>query len=240
MGRTTIGICDDELEICNATKKMILSLLTKLYGDDDEYFALKIYDSAAGLLHDIEEIDIAFLDVEMPVMDGMGAGNRIYKVNPNCKIIIATSNDKRYSEAFKFNAHRYLNKPLRESEVEEAIVSAINKTVGNSTLELFRNRIKYNVKQSDILYIKSFNGSVEVYTANNVFTKSVSLDQIENELDERIFYRIHRQYIVGFKNIKSVSKNIIELTNGEKLTISRRKLLSFEKAYIEYDLNFGG
>ena len=87
---------------------------------------------------------------------------------------------------------------------------------------------------------KSFNGSVEVYTANNVFTKSVSLDQIENELDERIFYRIHRQYIVGFKNIKSVSKNIIELTNGEKLTISRRKLLSFEKAYIEYDLNFGG
>lgn len=240
MRKTTIGICDDEPQICKLTEKKILSTLNKLYGDDDEYFKLEVYGSARELLDDVADIDIVFLDVEMPEMDGLEAGRVILDKNSDCRIIMATSNEKRYSEAFRINAHRYLNKPLQDDEIEEAIVSAINKTVGNATIEVFQNRIKYNIAQNEIMYIRSYNGYVEIYTANNVFTKNLSLEQIEDELDPRLFFRIHRQYIVGFRNIASVFGNEIQLTNGEKLTISRRNTLKFEQAYVEYDLNFGG
>ena len=73
-----------------------------------------------------------------------------------------------------------------------------------------------------------------------MFTKNASLDQIAEELDPRLFFRIHRQYIVGFKHVESVLKNVIRLKNGEELTVSRRNLQKFEQAYIEYDVHFGG
>ncbi len=240
MEKTTIGVCDDEIQICKITEKKLLEILNNLYGDDDEYFEIKLYDNASELLDDIPDIDIVFLDIEMPEMDGLEAGKIIFEKNQDCRIIMATSNEKRYSEAFKINAHRYINKPLQDEDIEEALVSAINKTVGNSTIEVFQNRIKYNITQNEILYIQAYNGYVEVYTLNNVFTKNVSLDQIETELDSRLFFRIHRQYIVGLKYVACVVKNKIELNNGEKLTISRRNTLKFQQAYVEYDLNFGG
>lgn len=240
MEKTTIGICDDELEMCYINKKIIAESITNIFGDDDEYFGVVIYNSADELLQHISKIDILFLDVEMPVMDGMEVGKFIVKENPECKIIISTSNEKRYGEAFRINAHRYLNKPLKKDEVEEAILSALGKTIGCRTIAAYQNRIKYNISMNEILYIKSYNGYVEIYTANNVFTLNTSLDQLEQDLDNRIFFRIHRQYIVGFKNISSVSKNTIKLINGEQLTVSKRRQSEFEKAYVEYDLNFGG
>jgi len=240
MKKTTIGICDDELEMCYITKKIISESITNIFGDDDEYFDLVIYDSVNELLQHISEIDIIFLDIIMPAMDGMEAGKYIAKENPECKIIISTSNEKRYSEAFRINAHRYLIKPLKKEEVKEAILSAIDKSVGGRTLAAYQNRIKYNISMNEILYIKSYNGYVEIYTANNIFALNTSLNQLEQDLDNRMFFRVHRQYIVGFKNISSVFKNTIKFINGEQLTVSRRKKSEFEKAYVEYDLNFGG
>lgn len=239
MKKTVIGICDDELQICKIIEKKIRTILHKLYGDDDEYFDIRVYCSAKDLLEKIENIDIVFLDVEMPEMDGMEAGKIIFERNPECRIIIATSNEKRYSEAFRFYAHRYLNKPLQQEEIREAIVSAVSRTVGNSTIEVYQNKIKYNIAQNEIYYIRSYNGYIQIYTANNVFTKNVSLEQMEKELDDRLFFRIHRQYIVGFKNISGFFKNIVKMINGEELEISRRNRIKFERAYVEYDLSFG-
>ena len=239
MKKTVIGICDDELQICKIIEKKIRTILHKLYGDDDEYFDIRVYCSAKDLLEKIENIDIVFLDVEMPEMDGMEAGKIIFERNPECRIIIATSNEKRYSEAFRFYAHRYLNKPLQQDEIREAIVSAVSRTVGNSTIEVYQNKIKYNIAQNEIYYIRSYNGYIQIYTANDVFTKNMSLEQIEKELDDRLFFRIHRQYIVGFKNISGFFKNIVKLINGEELEISRRNRIKFERAYVEYDLSFG-
>ncbi|SCX76094.1 two component transcriptional regulator, LytTR family [Butyrivibrio hungatei] len=239
MKKTVIGICDDELQICKIIEKKIRTILHKLYGDDDEYFDIRVYCSAKDLLEKIENIDIVFLDVEMPEMDGMEAGKIIFERNPECRIIIATSNEKRYSEAFRFYAHRYLNKPLQQEEIREAIVSAVSRTVGNSTIEVYQNKIKYNIAQNEIYYIRSYNGYIQIYTANDVFTKNMSLEQIEKELDNRLFFRIHRQYIVGFKNISGFFKNIVKLINGEELEISRRNRIKFERAYVEYDLSFG-
>lgn len=238
--KTIIGICDDEPQICILIQNKILAALNKLYGDDDEFFEIKIYGTAKELLDNIEDMDIVFLDIEMPEMDGLEAGKEILNKNSNCRIIMATSNDKRYGEAFRINAHRYLNKPLKEEEIEEAISSSMEKAVGGSTIEVYLNRIKYNIAQNEIFYLRAYNGYVEVYTANNVFTKNVSLEKMEEELDCRLFSRIHRQYLVGLKHISRVNKGVIQLKNGEELKISRRNLQKFEKDYVEYDLHYGG
>ena len=58
MEHTTIGICDDEPEICEITKKMIADLLSKLYGDEDEFFEIKVFHTAKALLDEIDSISI--------------------------------------------------------------------------------------------------------------------------------------------------------------------------------------
>jgi DNA-binding LytR/AlgR family response regulator len=238
--KTVIAICDDEAVVCDVNRKQIQRILYKLYGDGDEFFDLKIYDNPEDLLEDSKDIDIVFLDLEMPGIDGIRAGQYLHSKRPDICIIMATCNDKRYGEAFRIDAHRYLNKPLQDDEIEEAIVSALRRKKGSSLIEVYQNRIKYSIRQDEILYIRAYNGYVEIYTGSNVFSKNISLDKIEDELEKDLFYRIHRQYIVGLKAIKSVVKNKIMLTNGETLAVSRRSITGFEKAYIEYDLNFGG
>lgn len=239
MSETIIAICDDEVGVCNATKKQILAVLYNLYGDGDELFDIKIYNCASALLKEVENIDMVFLDIEMPAIDGIEAGKAIKDRNPDCCIIMATSNDKRYGEAFRIDAHRYLNKPLQDDELEEAIVSAMKKA-SNSLMEVYQKRIKYIIPQSEIQYIKAYNGYIELHVRENVFTKNISLDKVQEELEDNLFYRIHRQYIAGLKHIECVIKNEIHMKNGEKLPISRRCISGFEKAFVEYDLNFGG
>ena len=57
---------------------------------------------------------------------------------------------------------------------------------------------------------------------------------IENELDENIFIRCHRSYLVSILHIKTISKDKIELDNGYTIPISRRRYKEVNMKFIEY------
>lgn len=97
---------------------------------DDEYYAvegLKIelellginviaaYESCAMLLNEICELkpDIAFLDIEMPEMNGIELFNRISELSPNTKIVFVTAYNEFAVEAFELNALDYIIKPVQ-------------------------------------------------------------------------------------------------------------------------------
>ena len=65
-----------------------------------------------------------------------------------------------------------------------------------------------------------------------------SLNKVEEIMDERLFFRIHRQYIVNMQWVKGHADGYVQLGDA-KLQVSRRKRREFEHRYIEYDLNYG-
>ena len=234
MGKICIGICDDQSEIVEE-----LSVLVKKVLEDNSLNEWQILKSTSPLkiLKEIKNINILFLDMDMPEMDGIEVGRRIKKQNPNCKIIIATSQIDRYKEAFFIEAIRFITKPFLYDEVKEALTSTIEEKPGEAEIEVYRDRVSFNIKEKDISMIRAYNGYVEIMAGESVFRKDISLNMLEEQMDNRIFFRVNRQYVVNFKYVSSYSKNKV-VVNKKIFVISVRRQKEFLKRYMEYDLSY--
>ena len=97
---------------------------------------------------------------------------------------------------------------------------------GNQTIIGAINEQKYPIDISDILYIEWVDGNSCICTAENVYTSSQPLASLEQLLCAKGFVRISKPMMVNIRKIKWVSsmlnmKLIAELTNGERVSVSR-------------------
>lgn len=232
-----IGICDDEQQIVSCLEKQIRELLCK-WSIECEIIAF--YSGEELLDYDeLENLGLVFLDIEMKDLDGIQTGELIRKRNQECKIIMATGMVERYKEAFHIQAFRFITKPFEEQEVEEALHSAIREQIGMRKIDVYANRISYSIPQKEIRYVTAYNGYCEFAAGNRTFRKDISMDKLEKELDRRLFFRIHRKYIVNFMWIEKYQEDSIWIENRE-FRIARRSKTEFEKRYIEFDINHRG
>ena len=72
---------------------------------------------------------------------------------------------------------------------------------------------------------------------NKMLRSEASLRELERQLDERLFFRIHRKYIVNMAQVQSYRNGIIRMKDTE-LPVSRRKKREFEQAYMKFDLKY--
>lgn len=94
-----------------------------------------------------ERIDIAFLDIDMPGMNGIQLAKRLKGVNPKINIIFVTAYDKFALEAYRIHASGYLTKPVNKEKIAEEIKN-------------LRNPIQ--LEKSKALQVKCF-GNFEVF-----------------------------------------------------------------------------
>lgn len=228
-----IGICDDEPMIA----KMLLLLIEKSLEKMKIKSEIFIFLSGRSLIERVEEFDAVFLDIEMPVMDGFEVGSVIIKRNPKCKIIMSTGKVERFKDSFKINAFRFVTKPFDYREIDESIEALIKIKVGEKVVTLYNNRIQYDIPQNNIKYFKAFNGYSEAMVEDKCFRKDLSLNELEELLDNRLFARVHKQYLVNMHFVELYKNSMIRI-DGKTLPVSRRKQKEFEKMYINYDVTY--
>ena len=96
------GICDD--------KKGSLALLEGM-----------ISECLKDLLRNYEQLELIFLDIEMPEMDGIETGKILREKGYAGKIIMASANTERFKEAFTIGTFRFVSKPFQKEEVMEVL-----------------------------------------------------------------------------------------------------------------------
>lgn len=229
-----IGICDDENRVALQLKNIIENILI----EKNIAHSISIYLSGIELLQQIEEIDVLFLDIEMPEMDGIQVGKKVKLQNPDCKIIMATGMIERFKEAFHIQAFRFITKPFDEKEVRESLDAITKEQYGNQEIEVYLNRSPFYIRQFEISFIRAFNGYVEIMIRGKWFRKESSLQQLKEELDQRLFCQISRQYMVNLGQIDCFQKGIVTMGEND-LKISRRCRKEFERRFIEYDIHRG-
>ena len=233
MQKIMIGICDDEQLILNLLRQKIKECIRK-NGWSAEII---IFESGTELLERVLELDVVFLDIEMPDLDGIETGKYIQSQNSNCRIIMETSKVERFKESFLINAFRFITKPFEEEEIEEALQAVYNLQIGMEKFELYERRILYSICQRQIKYIISYDSYAEFMVENRVLRKEISLTELGELIDKRLFVRVHRQYIVNMLWIQKYKNGVIKLEEKE-IPVSRRKKKDFEQAYMEFDLKY--
>lgn len=232
-GRLILGICDDEKLIHRRIERIL-----------DEYesgrmcqFVFVHFYSARELLTYAGEMDALLLDIDMPEMDGIEAAHQLNKRGISYKIIMLTSKVERFKETFQIGAFRFVTKPIMKDELFQAIDAVQERMLGRKEVALYANRVQVHIQQRDIFYIMADGTQTIVYARNTSYRSEKSLEQWEQELEEKLFFRTHRSYIVNLEKIESIDKDIL-LVSGEKILVSKRKRREVEAAYGTYDTRY--
>ena len=121
--KTKILILDDEKRICQELSEYLLRKHYLVYSAGKPSTAFKILKN--------EAIDIIFLDLTLPEMDGIRVLKRIKKIYPRTDVIMISghSNINLIKEAKQFGAIDFINKPFLHGEIQQAIESSVNKDI---------------------------------------------------------------------------------------------------------------
>lgn len=173
---------------------------------------------ARNILTRRRDIDLIFLDIMMPEMDGF---DFIGSLESPPNIIIISSAEEHALRAFDFNAVDYLLKPITYSRFCKAIDKLqkyyTRKDAANSgDEEIFikSGSSLVKLKLRDIVYVEALENYVTVNTNDEKYTIHFTMKAIESQLPSGIFIRVHRSYIVNKTMIQSIRENTLELNLG--------------------------
>lgn len=228
-----IGICDDEPVISRALMKMMKECL-KEWDVDTQILE---FDSGEKVLKVAKDLDVLFLDIRMPDMDGIEVGHKIKNMNAECKIIMATCELKRFKEVFKFSAFDYITKPFNKIEVGLVLRRVIGELQNMKTLEVYKDRVMYEVYLKDIKYMSAIDSSTEIMLKSGVFRKETSLKEFEKILDKKYFFRINRKCIINFRWVQDYEQDVVFI-DGLRFKISVRRRKEFLMSYLSYVADF--
>ena len=169
-----------------------------------------------------EKIDLIFLDIQMPQINGLQFINAL--ADPPM-IILVTAYQKYALEGYDLNVIDYLLKPVSF----ERFVKACNKAQelhalkhkddSKETIDHFFVNVEYasvKVLISEILYIEALKDYIKIYVSTStrpVITK-VSIKSIEEKLPSKLFARIHKSFIISVEKVKSIKRDFVCI--GEK------------------------
>lgn len=180
------------------------------------------YSNALSAMKHIaeEEVDLLFLDIQMPGINGMEFARTI---SHRTRVIFTTAFSQYALEGYKVSALDYLLKPFSFDEFLAAARKALewfemieSKPVAETVHENIGIFVKseyqlLHVLYEDIIYIEGLKDYVKIYTENDPkpILSLMSLKLLEEELPVDRFMRVHRSYIIHKNKISSVNKNRI-------------------------------
>ncbi|HUX97248.1 MAG TPA: LytTR family DNA-binding domain-containing protein [Bacteroidales bacterium] len=176
---------------------------------------------ARNILTKRDDIDLLFLDIEMPEMDGF---EFIGSLDNPPNIIIISSGENYAAKAFDFNVVDYLVKPVSFSRFYKAIDKTLRyfakkESVSSGDKEIFikKGSSLVKLKLNDIIYIEALENYVTLTTIEDKYTIHFTMKAIEEYLPPGVFIRVHRSYIINKSNIQTIKENALDLNIGGTL-----------------------
>jgi two-component system, LytTR family, response regulator len=195
--------------------------------------------------------DLVFLDVQMPHYSGFDFLRKFSHIPFH--IIFITAYEQYAIKAIKFSALDYLLKPIDADDLSMAIhkFNRLTQEANNTLINNFKQKLigktlfhKLAIASKDEIvfvdtshleYFKSDNNYTAVYLSNaSPLISSRNIGYYDEILTEHHFFRVHNSYLINLKKIKKYHRGkagLIEMENGEKITISSRKKEEFVELF---------
>ncbi|HSK13819.1 MAG TPA: LytTR family DNA-binding domain-containing protein [Phnomibacter sp.] len=197
-----------------------------------------------------QQPQLVFLDIVMPEKNALDMLSEMEAIS--FEVIFVTAYSDYMVKAFRYSAVDYLLKPVDEDLLVEAVDRARKRIEGKdraSPLETLIHNMQqmrgqhlprvciHSVKGftvleiEDIIYIEAqANYSKFHITGGNTITASKSIVEYDEMLQDDLFFRIHRSYLINMRYVKEYQRGeggMVQLTNGQWLEVSRRRKDAF-------------
>ena len=178
-------------------------------------------------------IDLIFLDVEMPIINGFDLLESLE--NPP-QVILITGKVDYALKAFDYDVTDYLYKPITLSRFETSISRAVEnykqiQQVKNDEEHIF---VKSNLRQrkvvlNNIKWIEALGDYIKLVTNEGNIVILSTMKAFEQKLPKDKFLRVHKSYIVNLEKIEKFNSKTIEI-EGSQVPLSRNKKIELMEA----------
>ncbi|MCC3215681.1 response regulator [Chryseobacterium sp. X308] len=213
-------IIDDE----PLARSEMRSLITEISGID----ILGEFSNALSALEFLKdnEVDLIFLDIEMPMVTGLEFAEML----PKKSLIIFTTAYSQYAlKSYELEAVDYLLKPIDPQRLEKAIDKAVlytellskntvKNTVESNTADFLfikAERRFYKISFSDIKFIEGLKDYVVIYTKQQKLITAMNLKTIHQKISGETFIRVSKSYVVNMNYIDSFDNHNIYIEDSE-------------------------
>ena len=227
-----IAVCDDD----EFTHKEVDEVLRRY--EDLKGISIEIvhFYNARDLLDYEGDIHILLLDIAMPDINGIEAGQLLRKSNKHYRIIMLTSTTDMAADCMKIGAFRFVMKPIYDgNDLFCAIDDALMTFIGYEKILVKFNNTGIYLHQYQIDYIKSMGNYIKIYAGNKKYDKYISLKNLMNEIDRRLFVQADKSHVINLSRVIDIKRTSCILINGAEIPISRRNYKAFTEAYCLFD-----
>jgi DNA-binding LytR/AlgR family response regulator len=191
------------------------------------------YSSAVEALGGLQDkkVDLIFLDIQMPNLNGLELARVLDSRGPNKpRIIFTTAYNQFALEGYKVDALDYLLKPFNYEEFLHAANKALTyvellqrSNTAAPVVDEQRTEDEYlflkieyqlvRIALKDILYIEGLKDYVKIHLQNTekALLSLTSLKALEEKLPAKRFMRVHRSFIVSLDKINSITRNALQI-----------------------------
>lgn len=192
--------------------------------------------SALQFLQD-HSIDIIFLDINMPKLDGLSFSRVINSTKAKPLLVFISAYSEFALEAFEVAAFDYILKPYSQARIIATLQRLENSTAArcSTKITLWKNNKLSVLNIQDIYYCEAHEHEVYVYTKDNQYTVSSSISDFNKKLPQDLFFKCHRSYIVNLDKIAEIipwfNNTYMLKLNGlsPEIPVSRQNLMTFKQ-----------
>ncbi len=218
-----IYICDDEPQTCSQIEEILHTYsISNGIGIDTEVFITG--EELFSYVRDHKDVDLVFLDIELPGLNGAEIGNMLReKLNNNYVQIVYISSKSTYAmQLFNARPFDFLVKPISR----DRLITLFEKFIRIYGKKDSYYEYKYGKKDnkillSRILYICSNNKQINIVTSDEIYSHYGSIRSIHGKYDKDGFWSVHNSYIVNIKYADRIRDDEIVMCNGDRIPVSR-------------------
>lgn len=201
-----------------------------------------------------EKADIAFLGINMPGVNGFDIANKMFRMKAEANIVFLARSEEYAVKAFEMGAIDYVLKPFSEkrlsvtadrilkqgarSEAGCGLPDADGKKLSGHDAEWmdekrldkvagWKNERIRLLKPNEIMYFYAEGKKTLIHTVDGIFESKGTLTDLEQRLDESIFFRCHRSYIINLDYVEYIDPwfnqtyTVKLRSNKEEIPVSR-------------------
>lgn len=234
-----IAICDDEKYFAERVQAYLNQYFTRI----DRKVEIDLFESGEQLLElgmEVMKYSVAFLDISMDKLDGVTTAQKLREYSSEMYIVFITAYIDYSLEGYKVNAVRYLLK--NNINLEDCIYECMDVILKRIEHTILRKSFTFKQGKKEILlerllYVESRLHKLEFYVMEDEIKKYTMygiLNEIEKEMQECGFIRLHQSYLVNVRHIKKIVAYEAVLRNGQTLSIPKVRYRDVKNAFIEY------
>ena len=227
-----IAIVEDEIE----SIEQIQCYIEEYCKEYSKEIQITAYRDGSQMIENYKKnYDIIFLDIEMPVMNGMETAEKIRKVDKDVVLVFITNMAQYAINGYSVGALDFILKPINYSTFSVRLTRAINRVKkresGVILLSLPDGLKKLKTRQ--IYYVDVQNRMLHYHTDEGEYVIRGTMQNTEKKLERYQFVKCNHWYLVNLRYVSEIRKDIA-IVAGNELEISRRNKTAFLAALTNY------